>query len=104
MEPGTRFQVLAPIIRERKGEYVDLLEDLQVKGYARVRVDGVVHPLTDPPKLKKQEKHTIEAVVDRLAVRPASKQRITDSIETALHLAGGVVVLDFVDLPDDDPH
>src|SRR5579875_1028354 len=104
MEPGTRFQVLAPIIRERKGEYVDLLEDLQVKGYARVRVDGVVHPLTDPPKLKKQEKHTIEAVVDRLAVRPTSKQRITDSIETALGLAGGVVVLDFVDLPDDDAH
>ncbi|HEU5266220.1 MAG TPA: excinuclease ABC subunit UvrA, partial [Jatrophihabitans sp.] len=104
MEPGTRFQVLAPIIRERKGEYADLMADLQVKGYARVRVDGVVHPLTDPPKLKKQEKHTIEAVVDRLSVKPASKQRITDSIETALGLAGGVVVLDFVDLAEDDPH
>jgi excinuclease ABC subunit A len=104
MPEGTRFQVLAPIIRERKGEYVDLLEDLQVKGYARVRVDGVVHPLTDPPKLKKQEKHTIEAVVDRLSVKPAGKQRITDSIETALGLAGGIVVLDFVDLDEDDPH
>ncbi|WP_375476039.1 excinuclease ABC subunit UvrA [uncultured Jatrophihabitans sp.] len=104
MAEGTRFQVLAPVIRERKGEYVDLLGDLQVKGYARVRIDGVVHPLTEPPKLKKQEKHTIEAVVDRLAVKPASKQRITDSIETALGLAGGVVILDFVDLPDDDPH
>jgi excinuclease ABC subunit A len=104
MEPGTRFQVLAPVIRERKGEYADLLDDLQVKGYARARIDGVVHPLTDAPKLKKQEKHTIEAVVDRLAVKPSAKQRITDSVETALGLAGGVVVLDFVDLPDDDPH
>jgi excinuclease ABC subunit A len=104
MEPGTRFQVLAPVIRERKGEYVDLLNDLQVKGYARARVDGVVHALTDPPKLKKQEKHTIEAVVDRLSVKPSSKQRITDSIETALGLAGGVVILDFVDLAEDDPH
>ncbi|MGN6608056.1 MAG: excinuclease ABC subunit UvrA [Jatrophihabitans sp.] len=104
MAEGTRFQVLAPIIRERKGEYVDLFADLQTKGLARVRVDGVVHTLTDPPKLKKQEKHTIEAVVDRLSVKPSSKQRITDSVETALGLAGGVVILDFVDLPDDDPH
>jgi excinuclease ABC subunit A len=104
MEPGTRFQVLAPVIRERKGEYVDLLNDLQSKGYARARVDGIVHSLTDPPKLKKQEKHTIEAVVDRLSVKPSSKQRITDSIETGLGLAGGVVILDFVDLPDDDAH
>src|SRR4051812_959798 len=104
MPDGTRFQVLAPVIRERKGEYVDLLNDLQVKGYARARIDGVVHSLTDAPKLKKQEKHTIEAVVDRLSVKPSSKQRITDSIETALGLAGGVVILDFVDLPEDDPH
>ncbi len=104
MEPGTRFQVLAPVIRERKGEYTDLLHDLQAKGYARARVDGVVHSLTDPPKLKKQEKHTIEAVVDRLSAKPSSKQRITDSVETALGLAGGVIILDFVDLPDDDAH
>ncbi|HKC27580.1 MAG TPA: excinuclease ABC subunit UvrA [Jatrophihabitans sp.] len=104
MPEGTRFQVLAPVIRERKGEYADLLHDLQVKGFARVRIDGVVYSLTDLPKLKKQEKHTIEAVVDRLSVKPSSKQRITDSIETALALAGGVVILDFVDLPEDDPH
>ena len=104
MPEGTRFQVLAPVIRERKGEYVDLFADLQAKGYARVRVDGVVHPLTEPPKLKKQEKHTIEVVVDRLGVKPSSKQRITDSVETALGLAGGLVILDFVDLPEDDPH
>ncbi len=104
MPEGTRFQVLAPVIRERKGEYVDLFADLQVKGFARVRVDGVVYPLTEPPKLKKQEKHTIEAVVDRLVARPSSKQRITDSIETALTLAGGLVILDFVDLDEADPH
>jgi excinuclease ABC subunit A len=104
MPEGIRFQVLAPVIRERKGEYIDLFADLQAKGYARVRVDGVVYPLTDPPKLKKQEKHTIESVIDRLAARPGSKQRITDSIETALGLAGGLVILDFVDLDENDPH
>ncbi len=102
MAPGTRFQVLAPVVRGRKGEYVDLFAELQSKGYARVRVDGVVHQLTDVPKLKKQEKHTIEVVVDRLTVKDSAKQRMTDSVETALGLAGGVVVLEFVDLPDDD--
>jgi excinuclease ABC subunit A len=104
MEAGTRFQVLAPVVRERKGEYVDLFAELQSKGFARARVDGVVHPLTEPPKLKKQEKHTIEVVVDRLAVKPSSKQRLTDSVETALKLAAGVVILEFVDLPEDDEH
>jgi excinuclease ABC subunit A len=104
MEEGTRFQVLAPVIRGRKGEYVDLFADLQAKGFARVRVDGVVHPLTEPPKLKKQEKHTIEVVVDRLTVTAGAKQRLTDSVETALKLAGGIVLLDFVDLPEDDEH
>ena len=103
MEEGTRFQVLAPVVRERKGEWIDLFEDLQTKGYSRVRVDGTVHPLTDPPKLKKQEKHSIDVVVDRLVVRPASKQRITDSVETALGLAEGIVVLEFVDREEQDP-
>jgi excinuclease ABC subunit A len=104
MEEGTRFQVLAPVVRGRKGEYLDLFGELQSKGYARARVDGVVHPLTDPPKLKKQEKHTIEVVIDRLTVKAGAKQRLTDSIESALGLAGGIVLLDFVDLPEDDPH
>ncbi|GIH18278.1 UvrABC system protein A [Rugosimonospora africana] len=104
MEEGTRFQVLAPVVRGRKGEYLELFGELQSKGYARARIDGVVHPLTEPPKLKKQEKHTIEVVVDRLTVKASSKQRLTDSIESALALAGGIVVLDFVDLPEDDPH
>src|SRR5690349_8433224 len=104
MEEGTRFQVLAPVIRGRKGEYVDLFADLQSKGYARARIDGVVHPLTDPPKLKKQEKHTIEVVIDRLSVKRSAKQRLTDSVETALKLAEGVIILEFVDLPEDDEH
>src|SRR5947208_7886515 len=104
MPEGTKFQVLAPVVRGRKGEYLDLFGELQSKGYARARVDGVVHPLTEPPKLKKQEKHTIEVVVDRLTVKANAKQRMTDSIESALGLAGGIVLLDFVDLPEDDPH
>jgi excinuclease ABC subunit A len=104
MAEGTRFQVLAPLIRGRKGEYADLFADLQTKGFARVRVDGVVHPLTEPPRLKKQEKHTIEVVVDRLSVKDSSKRRLTDSVETALKLANGLLTLEFVDLPDDDPH
>ncbi|MGS2810235.1 excinuclease ABC subunit UvrA [Nocardia sp. MW-W600-9] len=97
MEAGLKFQVLAPVVRTRKGEFVDLFDQLKTQGYSRVRVDGVVYPLTDPPKLKKQEKHDVEVVVDRLAVKSASKQRLTDSIETALRLADGIVVLDFVD-------
>ena len=104
MPEGTRFQVLAPVIRERKGEYVDLITDLQSKGYSRARIDGTVHQLTDPPKLKKQEKHSIEVVVDRLAIRESAKQRITDSVETGLGLADGVVILEFVDLDEDDPN
>ncbi|GAA1517368.1 excinuclease ABC subunit UvrA [Dactylosporangium maewongense] len=104
MEEGTRFQVLAPVVRGRKGEYLDLFQELQSKGYARARIDGVVHPLTEPPKLKKQEKHTIEVVVDRLSVKASSKQRLTDSVETALKLAAGIVILEFVDVPEDDEH
>ncbi|MFI9271661.1 excinuclease ABC subunit UvrA [Kitasatospora sp. NPDC052896] len=100
---GTRFQVLSPVARERKGEFVDLFADLQSKGYARARVDGQTIQLTEPPKLKKQEKHTIEVVIDRLTVKESAKRRLTDSVETALKLSGGMVVLDFVDLPDDDP-
>ena len=103
LEEGTRFQVLAPVVRGRKGEYVDLFADLQTKGYARARVDGQTVALTEPPKLKKQEKHSIEVVIDRLAVKDSSKQRLTDSIETALGLAEGRVIIEFVDKPEKDP-
>ncbi|OLF10028.1 excinuclease ABC subunit A [Actinophytocola xinjiangensis] len=104
MDDGLRFQVLAPVVRGRKGEYVDLFSQLQSQGYSRARVDGAVHSLTDPPKLKKQEKHEIAVVIDRLAVKSTAKRRLTDSIETALRLADGLVELEFVDLPDNDPH
>jgi len=107
---GTRFQVLAPVIRGRKGEYSELLRELQAKGYSRARVDGVTIRLDEAaggpgeaPALKRYEKHTIEVIVDRLAVRESARRRLTDSVETALGLSGGVVVLDLVDLPEGDP-
>jgi excinuclease ABC subunit A len=109
LEEGTRFQVLAPVVRGRKGEYGELLRELQTKGYSRARVDGTVVRLDEAtssvlPTLKKYEKHDIEVIVDRLAVKDTARRRLTDSVETALGLAGGVVILDFVDLPDTDPH
>ena len=103
MPEGTRFQVLAPMIRGRKGEYAELFRDLQTQGFARVRVDGQVVPLTDPPTLEKKLKHDIEVVVDRLVIRENVRQRLTDSVETALRLADGLIVVDLVDLDADDP-
>ncbi|CAN2196388.1 UvrA Excinuclease ATPase subunit [Candidatus Nanopelagicaceae bacterium] len=98
----TKFQVLAPVVRSRKGEFVELFSDLITQGYSRARIDGEVVQLSDAPKLKKQEKHTIEVVIDRLTAKAESKTRLTDSIETALRLASGIVVLDFVDAKGDD--
>ncbi|RMB68883.1 excinuclease ABC subunit UvrA [Corynebacterium macginleyi] len=96
-EEKLKFQVLAPVVRKRKGEFVDLFQDLSAQGYSRVRVDGETHQLSNPPKLKKQVKHTIEVVVDRLQVKASQKQRLTDSVETALRLADGLVTIEFVD-------
>ena len=103
MEEGLKFQVLAPVIRARKGEFLDLFKDFTTQGYSRVRVDGTTYQIAEVPKLKKQEKHTIEVVVDRLSVKSESKSRITDSIETALKLASGLVILDFVDAKKGSP-
>ncbi len=97
MPPTTKFQVLAPVIRARKGEFMDLFTELITQGYSRARVDGQVVALSEVPKLKKQEKHSIEVVIDRLSAKVESKTRLTDSIETALRLASGIVILDFVD-------
>ena len=97
MPVDTKFLVLAPVVRARKGEFLDLFKDFTTQGFSRVRVDGTVYPIAEVPKLKKQEKHTIEVVVDRLTVKAESKTRLTDSIETALRLASGLVILDFVD-------
>ncbi len=102
-DEGTRFQVLAPVVRGRKGEYVELFADLQTQGYSRARVDGATVPLSDPPKLDKQKKHTIDVVVDRLAVKPSARRRLTDSVETALRLGEGRLTLDFVDRDQQDP-
>ncbi|MCW2784825.1 MAG: uvrA, partial [Marmoricola sp.] len=99
----TRFQVLAPVIRGRKGEYIELFRSLQSQGFSRARVNGETHQLDDPPKLDKQKKHTIEVVVDRLSAKASSKRRLTDSVETALNLASGLVIFDFVDLDAKDP-
>jgi excinuclease ABC subunit A len=109
LEEGTRFQVLAPVVRGRKGEYGELLKELQAKGYSRARVDGTIIRLDEAtgsaiPALKKYEKHDIEVIIDRLSVKDTARRRLTDSVETALNLSGGVVILDFVDLPDTDPH
>jgi excinuclease UvrABC ATPase subunit len=97
LPPTTKFQVLAPVVRARKGEFLELFSDLITQGYSRARIDGEVVQLSEAPKLKKQEKHTIEVVIDRLTAKAESKTRLTDSIETALRLASGIVVLDFVD-------
>ena len=103
MDEGTRFQVLAPVVRGRKGEYSELLAELQGRGFSRVRVDGETHRLGEVPELSKRLKHDIEVVVDRLVVREGMRQRLTDSIETALGLADGLVLIDLVDLEADDP-
>ena len=103
LEEGQRFQVLAPVIRGRKGEYIELFKQLQAQGFSRARVNGETHTLDDPPKLDKQKKHTIEVVIDRLKVAGSAKRRLTDSVETALNLASGLVLIDFVDLPEKDP-
>ncbi|WP_261382639.1 excinuclease ABC subunit UvrA [Arthrobacter sp. UKPF54-2] len=100
---GTRFQILAPVVRGRKGEFVELFKELTAKGYSRARVDDKLIQLSEPPKLGKQFKHTIEVVVDRLVVKEGISQRLTDSVETALGLAEGRVLAEFVDLEADDP-
>jgi len=100
---GTRYQVLAPVVRGRKGEYADLFKELQAKGFARARVDGAVVQLTEPPALEKKLKHDIEVVIDRLVAKDGVRRRLTDSVETALGLAGGLLVVELVDAdPADD--
>ncbi len=99
----TRFQILAPVVRGRKGEFTDLLELLRGDGYARAIIDGKMRQLSDDITLTKQKKHTISVVIDRLVIRDGIRQRLTDSVETALRLAHGVMVAEFVDLPQDDP-
>ena len=93
----TRIQVPAPVIRGRKGEHVKVLEDLKRDGYVRVRIDGEMRELDEEIHLEKNKKHTIEAVVDRLVVREGMNKRLTDSLETAMKVSGGLIVLDVID-------
>ncbi len=97
MEEGTKFQLLAPVVQQKKGTFEDLFSSLQSQGYARVVVDGETIVLSEAKPLKKSFKHDIAVVVDRLAIKPDAVSRITDSVETALRLADGKVVVDFVD-------
>ncbi|MBR2894640.1 MAG: excinuclease ABC subunit UvrA [Oscillospiraceae bacterium] len=89
---GSRIQILAPVIRARKGEHQKIFDDARRSGYVRVRIDGVLYELTEEIRLEKNKKHNIEVIVDRLIVRPDIRQRLTDSVETACTLAGGIVI------------
>ncbi len=93
---GTRIQVMAPVIRGKKGEHTKMLEDARKSGYVRARVDGNLYELDEEIKLEKNKKHTIEIVVDRLIIRPDIQQRLTDSVETASGLTGGLVVVNLL--------
>lgn len=97
MEPGTKIQLLAPIIRGKKGQYVKELERARKSGYVRVRIDGIVYDLSEEIRLEKNIKHTIEIVVDRLVIKEGIQQRLTDSLETTASLTGGIIHVDVVD-------
>jgi len=96
LNEGERIQLLAPVVRGRKGEYHKLIEDAKRNGYVRIRIDGQVMDINEEISLDKNKKHTIEIVVDRLVVRPGIQKRLTDSIETVLRLSGGIVVVDVI--------
>jgi len=93
---GSRIQILAPVVRARKGEHVKILEDAKKSGYVRARVDGIIFDLSEEIKLEKNKKHNIEIVVDRLVIKPDILRRLTDSAETALALAGGLMMIELV--------
>lgn len=97
LDQGTRIQLLAPIVRGRKGEYRKELDQARKSGYVRVRIDGIIYDLSEEIKLEKNKKHTIEIVVDRLAIKPDIKSRLTDSIEIVSSLTGGLITVDVID-------
>jgi excinuclease ABC subunit A len=94
LEPGTKFSVLAPLIRQQKGEYRDLFEDLLKQGFARARVDGAVISMNDPPKLDRQLRHDVEVVIDRLVVKDDVRPRLAEAVELALKLGEGSLVIE----------
>jgi excinuclease ABC subunit A len=102
LETGVRYQILSPVVSQKKGEFVDLFKELAAGGYSRAMVDGTQIQLSEPPTLKKQVKHDISVVVDRLVAGPELLSRLTDSLETALKLTDGLVQVNFVDLTGDE--
>lgn len=96
LEKGTKIQVMAPVVRGRKGEYAKELESIKKQGYVRVRIDGIMYDLSETVKLEKNKKHNIEVIIDRLVIKDEIKSRLTDSIETAGTLSGGLVFVDVV--------
>lgn len=96
LEEKTKIQILAPIVRGRKGEYVKELDNVRKSGFVRVRVDGAVYDLSEEIKMDKNKKHNIEVIVDRLVINDSIKSRLTDSVETATHLSDGIVLIDIV--------
>src|SRR5262249_14096315 len=99
LDPETRYMLLAPVIRERKGEHVQVFENLKAQGFVRVRVDGKQYELEEVPSLALRQKHTIEAVVDRFRPRPEIKQRLAESFETCLRIGDGMAILANLDDP-----
>ena len=96
LEERTRIQLLAPIVRGRKGEHAKVFQNAKKSGYVRVRVDGNVYDLSEDIPMEKNKKHNIEIVVDRLVVKPGIEKRLTDSIETTLNLADGLMIVDVI--------
>ncbi len=97
LDEGTKIQLLAPVVRGRKGEYHKLIEDARKNGYVRIRVDGEVRDINEEINMDKNRKHTLEIVVDRLVVKPEIMKRLADSVETSLHLSGGILIVDVID-------
>ncbi|MBQ4153488.1 MAG: excinuclease ABC subunit UvrA, partial [Oscillospiraceae bacterium] len=96
LEMGSKLQILAPVVRQRKGEHIKELESAKKSGFVRVRVDGIIYDLSESIKLEKNKKHSIEVVVDRLVLKEDIKSRLTDSLETAVNLSGGLAIIDVV--------
>ena len=96
LDEGTKIQLLAPIVKGRKGEYTKEIEQARKSGYVRVRIDGMLYDLSETIKLDKNKKHNIEIIVDRLVVKDSIKSRLTDSIETVMNLSGGTLIVDVI--------
>ena len=101
-EAGEKLMLLAPVVQNRKGEHIQLMQELQAKGFVRARIDGEVHELANPPELELRKKHTIEVIVDRFKVKPDLQQRLAESFETALELADGIARVAAMDNSDKD--